>query len=447
MSNTSINCPNCRQRIVADVDQLFDVDPDPTAKQKLLSGAFNIIQCPHCGFNGNLATPIVYHDHEKELLLTYVPAEINLPRDEQERVIGTIINQVVSQLPQEQRKGYLLQPQSFLTMQSMVERILEADGITHEMIEAQQQRLNLLQRLLDVSDDSLADVAEQEDDLLDAEFFLLLNSLLEASMLGNDQESAQGLGDLQQKLMPITTFGKQVQEQTKEVEAAVESLREAGEELTREKLLDLVITAPNETRLNALVSLARPGMDYEFFSMLSDRIDRARGDGRTRLIELREQLLEMTQAVDQQMEARANQAQQLLNSLLQAENIEEAMLQSLPAIDEFFIHELDAVLEMARKEGDLEKSAKLKGMQDILEQASAAPPGVELIQNLVDAPDDEERRKLIVANQDEITPEFLETLSNIVAQVDASDDQELAARVKDVYKLVLRFSMEANLTK
>lgn len=447
MPNTSINCPNCRQRIVADVDQLFDVEPDPTAKQKLLSGAFNIIQCPHCGFNGNLATPIVYHDHEKELLLTYVPAEVNLPRDEQERVIGTIINQVVSQLPQEQRKGYLLQPQSFLNMQSMVERILEADGITHEMIEAQQQRLNLLQRLLDVSDDSLADVAEQEDDLLDAEFFLLLNSLLEASMLGNDQESAQRLGDLQQKLMPITTFGQQVQEQTKEVEAAVESLREAGEELTREKLLDLVITAPNETRLNALVSLARPGMDYEFFSMLSDRIDRARGDGRTRLIELREHLLEMTQAVDQQMEARANQAQQLLNSLLQAENIEEAMLQSLPAIDEFFIHELDAVLEMARKEGDLEKSAKLKRMQDILEQASAAPPGVELIQNLVDAPDDEERRKLIVANQDEITPEFLETLSNIVAQVDASDDQGLAARVKDVYKLVLRFSMEANLTK
>ena len=100
-----------------------------------------------------------------------------------------------------------IQPQSFLTMQSMVERILEADGITHEMIEAQQQRLNLLQRLLDASDDSLADVAEQEDDLLDAEFFLLLNSLLEASMLGNDQESAQRLGDLQQKLMPITTFG------------------------------------------------------------------------------------------------------------------------------------------------------------------------------------------------------------------------------------------------
>lgn len=447
MPNTSVNCPNCRQRIVVDVNQLFDVDQDPTAKQKLLSGAFNFIQCPHCGFNGNLATPIVYHDHEKELLLTYVPAEINLPRDEQERALGNIINQVVNSLSQEQRKGYLLQPQSFLTMQSMIERILEADGITPEMIEAQQERLNLLQRLLGVSDESLPEVVAQEEDLLDAEFFLILNRLLETSLLNNDQESAQRLGDLQQKLMPITAFGQQVQEQTKEVEAAIESLREIGDELTREKLLDLVINAPNEIRLNALVSLARTGMDYEFFTLLSDRIDRARGDGRKRLIDLREKLLELTHAIDQQIEARASQARELLNHLLQAENLEEAMVQTLPAIDEIFIHELENALEAARKEGDLDKSAKLNKMREILEKASEAPPSMELIQMLVDAPNDEERKKLLEANQEDITPDFLDTLSNIVAQIDASDDQALAERVKDVYKLVLRYSMEASLRK
>lgn len=447
MPNTSVNCPNCRQRIVVDVNQLFDVDQDPTAKQKLLSGAFNFIQCPHCGFNGNLATPIVYHDHEKELLLTYVPAEINLPRDEQERALGNIINQVVNSLSQEQRKGYLLQPQSFLTMQSMIERILEADGITPDMIEAQQERLNLLQRLLGVSDESLPEVVAQEEDLLDAEFFLILNRLLETSLLNNDQESAQRLGDLQQKLMPITAFGQQVQEQTKEVEAAIESLREIGDELTREKLLDLVINAPNEIRLNALVSLARTGMDYEFFTLLSDRIDRARGDGRKRLIDLREKLLELTHAIDQQIEARASQARELLNHLLQAENLEEAMVQTLPAIDEIFIHELENALEAARKEGDLDKSAKLNKMREILEKASEAPPSMELIQMLVDAPNDEERKKLLEANQEDITPDFLDTLSNIVAQIDASDDQALAERVKDVYKLVLRYSMEASLRK
>ena len=52
-----------------------------------------------------------------------------------------------------------------------------------------------------------------------------------------------------------------------------------GDELTREKLVDLMIEAPNENRLSVLVSLTRPGLDYEFFRLLSERIDRAAAMG------------------------------------------------------------------------------------------------------------------------------------------------------------------------
>src|SRR5574341_2217194 len=141
MPKTRINCPNCRQPIVADIEQLFDVGEDPAAKQRLLSGTTNVVRCPHCGFQGNLATPLVYHDPDKELLLTFFPPEVNLPRDEQERLIGASINQVVNRLPQEKRKGYLLRPQAMLTLQGMIERILEADGITRE-IDRKSTRLN-----------------------------------------------------------------------------------------------------------------------------------------------------------------------------------------------------------------------------------------------------------------------------------------------------------------
>jgi hypothetical protein len=34
-------------------------------KQLFLSGGFNLAQCPYCGFKGNLAAPIVYHDADK----------------------------------------------------------------------------------------------------------------------------------------------------------------------------------------------------------------------------------------------------------------------------------------------------------------------------------------------------------------------------------------------
>jgi hypothetical protein len=446
MPKTRISCPNCRQPITADIEQVFDVNVDPSAKQRLLSGAINLVQCPYCGYQGNLATPIVYHDPDKELLLTFVPPEIGLPRDEQERLIGGLINQVVNNLPPEKRKAYILRPQSTLTVQGLIERILEAEGITKEMIQAQQQRLNLIQRLASATDPEVrAEIAKQEDKLIDAEFFGLLRRLAEASMMGGDQESARQLSDLQESLLPITTFGRELQAQSKEIEAAVKDLQAAGKQLDRDKLLDLVISAQNDTRLRALVSLTRPMMDYTFFQMLSERIDRARGDGRARLIEIREKLLKMTKDVDEQVEARKQEARNLLADILNEEDIGEAMLQTLPAVDEFFLQELNAAIETARKEGDLEKLGKLQKIIDVLQQVSSSPPEVALIEELLEAPDDQSRKQLIEQHKDEITPEFLSALANIASQVQGSDDKELAERVNALHRMALRFSMTRNM--
>jgi uncharacterized protein YjgD (DUF1641 family) len=445
MPVTQISCPNCRQPISAEIDQLFDVAQDPSAKQRLLSGAANLVQCPHCGYQGTLATPVVYHDPDKELLLTFVPPEIGLPRDEQEKLIGGLINRVVNNLPQEKRKAYLLQPQAALTMQGLVERILEADGITKEMIQAQQERLNLIQRLLTVSDESLETVVEEEDELIDAQFFGLLRRLIEASVMGGDRAAAEQLNHLQQVLLPITTYGREVQAQSQEVEQAVKDLQDLGKELDREKLLDLVSKAPNDTRLSTYVSFTRPLMDYTFFQMLSDRIDRARGDGRTRLGELREKLLEMTNQLDQQIQARAQAARQLIEQILQSGDIANATAQSLPAVDEFFLQELNQMQESAREQGDLDRLGKLQKILDVVKQASESPPEIALLEELLEAPDDQALRQSLEEHQDEITPEFLNALANIVGQVEESDDKQLAERIKNINRMALRFSMQRNL--
>ncbi len=206
-----------------------------------------------------------------------------------------------------------------------------------------------------------------------------MNRLIEAALMSEDKQSAQRLADLQKTLLSETTFGKKLDEQSREVQAAMASLQEAGEGLTRERLLDLVITAPNDIRLSALVSLARQGMDYTFFQQLSERIDRARGDGRSRLVNLRERLLELTRQVDQQLEERAVQSRKLLDAILKAQDISQATIESLPAVDDFFLRELNAAYENARKQSDLEKIGKLQKIVDVLNQASAPPPEVSLI--------------------------------------------------------------------
>ena len=135
MAVSSTRCPNCKSPLSLRVEQLLDAERDPGSKARLLSGALNHVRCPVCSWEGQLATPLVYHDPARELLLTYVPVEINMPKADQERLIGQLINQAIDQLPAERRKGYLLQPQAVLTMQGLVERILQADGITREQLD------------------------------------------------------------------------------------------------------------------------------------------------------------------------------------------------------------------------------------------------------------------------------------------------------------------------
>jgi hypothetical protein len=371
MPKTRINCPNCRQPITADIEQLFDVGQDPAAKQRLLSGAVNIAQCPNCGYQGALATPMVYHDPQNELLLTFFPPDLNLKLEEQERLIGPLINKVVNNLPQEQRKAYLLRPQAVLTMQGLIERVLEADGITKEMIQAQQKRLNLIQRLMGQSDDMIEQAAKEEDELIDTEFFSILSRLVESALVNGDEDSARSLAELQRQLLSATTTGRKLEAQNKEVQDAIHDLQELGESLTREKLLEMLVNASSDVRVSVLASLARPALDYEFFRLLSERIENAKGSGKERLIQLRTQLLEMTQEIDRQMEKRAEQAKQNLEQLLKAKDIATATQRNLGAIDEAFLQVLNSEMAVARQNSDLDRIQKLGQVVQVI-QASAA---------------------------------------------------------------------------
>jgi hypothetical protein len=446
---TQINCPNCRQLIPAEIQQLFDVGIDPNAKARLLSGQYNLAQCPHCGFNGSLGTPVVYHDSSKELLLSFVPPELNLPRDEQEKTIGKLINQVVENLPAEERKGYLFNPQTALTLQGLVERILQEDGISKEMIEAQQKRVSLIQRLVSITDEkAFRKAAEAEDETIDNEFFSILAQMIQLSASQGDEEGATLLNDLQQKLLPITTVGKEIQARVEEVEEALKILREAGEGLDREKLLELVIEAPNDDRVNAYVSLARPGMDYEFFAKLTEKIDQTEGDEKERLSGLREHLLEATSEVDEQVQARLALALKNVNTLIQAEDIRQVTLANLQAIDEYFIQTLENELSAAEEAKDKDRLAKLKQIVEAIEEAAKAISAPsELLQELIDADDEKARKKLFEEHSEEITPGFVESLTGLLLRLDGPDNVETADKVRAIYREAVRFSMQASMKK
>ncbi len=353
MPQTQIACPNCHQMITANIEQLFDVTQDPQAKQRLLGGASNMARCPHCGYQGRLASPIVYHDNDKELLLTFFPPELNVPLNEQERVFGPHIKKVTESLPAEKRKGYLLNPIPNLSYELMVKLILEKDGVTPEMLKEQQDRVSVIERLLQASTPEVrSEIIKQNIAIFDEQFFGLFSRLAQ-SAAGNEQEPvAKAMVELQKQLLDETEFGRQLKESVGELEAATKVLQDAGQGLTREKLLDIVLESQSDARLRAYVSLARGGMDYQFFQMFTEKIDKASGDEKAKLESMREKLLGFTSEVDKQMEARYKQAQELVETILAQEDIVKAIQDNAQNITQDVV---DIANQMLRQASEKER--------------------------------------------------------------------------------------------
>ena len=448
MAKTSVPCPKCRQPITLDLTRLFDTNTDPEAKQKLLSGSANYFQCQFCGAQGVYPTPIVYHDPEKELLLTFFPPDLNTPVNEQERVIGPMIKKAMDDLPPEKRKSYLFRPQTMLTQQRLFETILAADGITPEMIKSQQEKLQLLQQLIGASAEGLPEMIHQNDERIDDEVFMLLSRLAQASAAAGDRQSLVALDALQKALIEHSTYGKAAALEAAETQEAVHDVQELSKQgITRENLLDLLIkNGESEIRLTTIASMARGGLDYTFFQLLSDKIELSSGDEKTRLESLRERLLTITQAVDEAMKAQLEDARQLVNDLLAAEDVEKATQEALPRFSQAVAEVINQEAQAAQAAKDEAKLQKLSQIVAVIQAADSSNAYLGIIDALLQEENAENRVKMLEESSDLINDEFMQLLGGLLGQIEQQGDQpEILERLKELNREVLRFTMKRNL--
>lgn len=449
MPKTQVSCPRCRTPIAADIQQLFDMNTDPQAKQKLLSGAVNMIQCPSCGYQGMYPTPIVYHDPQKELLLTYFPQELAMAVNQQEKMIGPLINQIVNNLAPEKRKAYLFQARSMLTYQTLMETILEADGITKQMLEDQQKKMTLIQRLVSTPNvESRKEIIHQEEALIDETFFALVNRLVEASLMQGDKQSAQQLAIFQQELLNETEVGRKIQKQMKDSQQAMDDLQTLAKEgLTREKLLQLLENAPSEVYSTTLIGMTRSGLDYEFFALLSNKIDSAKDTAeKEKLASLRDYLLDAIKQIDEQVAVEMKNAREMVDKIISAPTIEAGLQQYGNQVNDFFVEAVQNALEEARKNSDLDKIAKLNQLNTMIEEAQTPPEAVHFIEDLLKTENDAEIKEKLNDNLDKVDDEFLQMIAGIINQSEEQNQQpQLVEKLKQIQKVALRVVMAKNL--
>ncbi|MCL6431479.1 MAG: CpXC domain-containing protein [Anaerolineae bacterium] len=423
-----IRCPRCQTPYIAEVINVIDARLAPQLKTALLAGYLNRAVCPSCGAVTAISVPLVYHDPEKELLLVLVPTELGLSAQQQERLVGGLVQAIMSQTPPEQRKGYFLRPQTVLTLQRLIELILEADGVTSEMIEAQKRRLRLLEDLLGAVGDEerLAELIEEYRSDLDYSFFATVTAVMQEAAASGDTQDAARLEALRERLLQDPGLASRLPAPLSPGISLEEAL---------DRLLALVDDA---AALAAMAAINRPLLGYTFFQGLTEEMERARSTGETaragRLATLRSRLLEAIDEQDRALRAAQEQDRQLIEEILGSPDREAAIRDRLAEVDTLFLNTLSRAIDEARGQGDIERSARLREVHDTILSllAEAMPPELKLVNRLLSLESADERKALLAESGALLDENLLALVDALQNEFASQGRREAARRIAEI---------------
>lgn len=397
--------------------QIVDVGRDPGLKSALLSGRLT-----------NLAAPFIYHDPSKQIAYVLMPMELNLRDNDQQRIIGQLTQQVMRGLPEDAPRAYLLQPQMYFTLQSLIEAILEKDGVTPEVLRAQQEKVELLRELVRSPDEaSLRAKARENDVKVDAAFFDILSASIEANLNAGREQAANQLGGLQQLLIQETTYGKKVGARMALLEAFQKSP-------TREVLLEQLVSAPDTESREMLIALGRQLLDYAFFQQLTQKIEAANPEEKDRLIALRKEIQDTRDKVDEASRAFMQEKVALIQAIVSSKDPLQTAQEREAEIDDAFFSVLQANAQEAQRRGDEQTLKALSAVNEIAMQivAERQPPEVQMINALLSANYPEETGKMLEELKDVADDRLIGVMAQFADQLAQQDRTELAAKMTKV---------------
>ncbi len=419
--SVQLTCPACGTPFRASIYTLVDVSEQPELKPALLSGQLNVAVCPSCRTASMLGAPLVYHDARKQLCLVYFPQELNARPEEQERFIGEVTSFIIRSLPPEAPRGYLLAPRRFLTLPSLLDAILEADGISRETLDRQRAYVELISDLASLlgSDDDFNALVEQRRDEFGPEFFATLEAFIQATP-DEQAESRALLIQVRERLAELVGEPS-LEASDQEIAAAIERL-----------------SAVPDEELEYAVAELRPLIDYGFFQAWTERIDAATAGGHAdeaaRLFDRRARILAMVEDLDQQAQALFEAGSAVLAEILAAPDPVAALQQRADQVDEAFMIALSANAGAAQRAGRDDVVQQLEQLANVAIEIiqSRLSPEERFINELLLAETPREATALLRKNVAKITPDLVAQLNQLADQEQARINTETAERLRQL---------------
>jgi hypothetical protein len=370
--------------------------------------------------------------------MVHVPMEMSLPHSEQEKLIGQLDKRAMDSLPPEKRRGYMFQPQTVLSMQTFVEKILETEGVTPEMMARQRQQAQLLKDLVLADKETISRLLQERSDEFDEVFFGMLRSNLEAAERSGQEDIQLRLVNLQARLYRETEFGRQLMNQQKALHAFSREAKKQG--LSPDLLLKHVLEHRDDDMVvDALIMGGQQAFNYEFFAKLTEKIEKRQKAGASveQYLALRERLLEIQQALEQRSRQIIGGAQATLQAILQADDRAAAVYENIEDIDDAFMYVLANTIALAEQQKKHTQVAALQEVQALIMQLleQQLPPEIKLINELLEAENEAEQRNLLRERKELIGPPLLQMVQAIRADAQETDE-ELDSRLGPIESMI-----------
>jgi hypothetical protein len=398
---------------------VIDAEMQPGLKNQLIANQLNTGMCRSCGAPVQLAVPLVYHDADKQFCFVHIPPQLaNTAQSlEIEQFVGKVTTALMNNLPAEASKAYLLAPRRFLSMQTLIEGVLEGDGITKEMIEAQRRRVDVIGTLLDAmldSDASLVKALELHRDDINDEFMATLAAFVDASQMGGDTNGIAQLTALQSKLLQFIG---------------------GDATIMYEALIDKLLAADSDDAVRRLVAGNQETIDYTFFDVLTSRITAAQETSdeahAERLTQLRDQVLTHFESIQAGLELAYRRAGEILDAVFAATDIDEALRAHVGELDDVFDILVDGQRVMAERAGDQAAAERLHQIAQRTThiKEAALSPEDRTCQALIAS---DNPTKYIRENISDITGTVVKRLNDLAEEYTAKGNEDIAERVRKI---------------
>lgn len=438
-TGAQIQCPSCRTPFVVPVFTIIDLGVNPELKGALLGNQINMAACPNCGMGGPLNVPLLLHEPNHQFLGIFVPpAQNNQASMQQQKAIGDLTQTLMRKLPTESRRGYMLQPKQYADWQRFMEQVWGFEGVTPEMLRRQRNQGELLQRLVSLANDrkALEMALERGRDLIDRDFFAMLDRFLMMTNNQGQQAGVTALIQLRTQLMDTTEIGQKIKAQQEKVRAILAGFTATS---TREDVLDKVLSVWQEEEgdelINSLVGAIAPMIDYQFLMMISQRLEGSTDTvERQHLEQLRQAALSMQEQQNAAQQEMVQQMQQILQDVLQATDMTAKLREYADVIDEGFLAMLAANIQAAQRKNS---TAAVRRLQQVYEKAlevvrEQMPEDMRLLNELIAAPDKATLTQLLKDNRAKFTKEFMAATQEVEGQLRDAGRKEIADRLKSV---------------